>query len=175
MGALTDIGRAAMAKAIKEQSIFLALGTGSPEWGTTPPDEDPGVTALLGEVGRRALTRSLYVVPDEDNGTIEVPTSVTVDGNNNTVVSTQKFSVSETPTRHVFVEFQLDFADAAGVTVRELGVYIGCVLRDDLPPGKMFFVAADFVDNGLLFQIEHREPTIMKPDTRNSFKWVISV
>lgn len=175
MGVLTDIGRAAMAKAIKEQSMFLALGTGSPDWGDVPPKENTGATALVNEIGRRALTRCLYVLPDEENGTIEVPANVTGGEDGEAVVEVQKYSVSETPTRYLYVEFKLDFADAAGVTVREFGVYIGSKLKDDVPQGKMFFPAGDFAEDGLLFQLENREPMLRKPQTRETFMWVMSV
>ena len=175
MGVLTNAGRAAMVRAVKEQSIYLALGTGDNEWGDTPPLEDVESTGLINEIGRRALARSLYVTPDDENGTLEVPTSVTTDTNGTVNVTTQKYSVSETPTRHLYLEFALDFADAANITIRELGVYIGCRLRADVEPGRLFFTRSDFSDEGLLFQIENREPLLRKPDTRDTFTWVISI
>lgn len=175
MGVLTDAGRAAMVRAIKEQSMFIALGTGREEWGDSPPFESSAALELTNEVGRRAIARSMYVIPDDENGTLEVPITTTVTAEGPVEVGTRKFSVSSEPTRYLYVEFQLDFADAAGAYIRELGIFIGAKLKPDLPPGKMFFKKEDFEDEGLLFQLEHREPMLRKPDTRDTFIWVISI
>lgn len=177
MGVLTDAGRAAMMKAIKEQTMFLALGTGRTEWGDTPPSEESTATELVSEVGRKALTRSFYVTPDDEFGTIEVPVTITEneDGDGEVTVSTQKYKVSETPTRHLYVEFALDFADAVGQTIRELGLFVGAVLKDEAEQEKRYFTQEDFKDLGLLFQIENREPMIRRAETRDTFMWVISI
>jgi hypothetical protein len=164
-----------MAKAIKDQPMFLALGRGDTSWSDeTPPLEDIGAVQLLNEIGRRALSRSLYVVPDA-NGDIEVPVSVTQDQNGGWNVEKERFSVSETPTRHLYLEFNLDYTDAVDETVREIGLYVGSVLKPGLPPGQMFFNKSDFVSEGLLFEIEHKRPYIREVNRRTTFAWVISL
>lgn len=170
MGMLTDAGRAAMLKAIKDQSIYLGLGTGESNWGDSPPTETPEATALKNEVGRRVLTRALFVTPS-DSGTIEVPLTQGSTGE----VTTQKYALSESPTRHLYLEFALDFADAAGQTIRELGVFIGCVKNASVASDKKFLTPSEFSDPGLLFQLEHREPIVRKIDTRDTISWVISI
>jgi hypothetical protein len=175
MGLITEAGRAAMAKAIKEQSLFLALGRGSSSWGNgAPPLEDIESVGLLDEIGRRALTRSLYVVPDE-NGDIEVPVSTAQNQDGSWSVETERFSASETPTRHLYVEFAMDYTDAVDETVRELGLYVGSVLKPNLPEGQMFFQDSDFSSEGLLFEIEHKRPYIREVNRRTTFAWVVTL
>ncbi|GHV50462.1 hypothetical protein FACS1894216_02710 [Synergistales bacterium] len=174
MGVMTDAGRAAMAKSVKEQPIFLALGLGNAEWGENPPPEDISSTALLEEIGRKALSRSLYVLPDTE-GTIEVPISIVTDEDGAQHVETERYAVSETPTRHLYVEFNLDYADALGCTLRELGLFVGSVLKPGLSSGKTYFSADDFDDPGLLFQLEYREPMVRRAESRMSFAWVLSI
>jgi hypothetical protein len=175
MGLITEAGRAAMAKSVKEQPLFLALGRGNPAWGDgAPPLENIGAAALLNEIGRRALTRSLYVVHDA-NGDIEVPVSSVQNSDGSWNVEKERFAVSETPTRHLYVEFALDFTDAVGEIVRELGLYVGSVLKPGLPAGQMFFKKSDFSSEGLLFEIEHKRPYIREVNRRTTFAWVISL
>jgi hypothetical protein len=175
MGLITEAGRAAMAKSIKDQPLFLALGRGNTSWGNgTPPLESIDATKLLNEIGRRALTRSLYVVPDT-NGDIEVPVSTTQNQDGSWHVEKEKFSSSGTPTRHLYLEFALDFTDAVDETIRELGLYVGSVLKPGLPAGQMFFQKSDFTSEGLLFEIEHKRPYIREVNRRTTFAWVISL
>lgn len=174
MGIMTTAGRAALARAVKEQSIFLALGSGDGEWGDIPPVEDFEAAALQNEVGRRILSRALFVYPDDENGTLSVPLNITYELDGTATVAEQKYSVSDTPTRYLYLEFALDFEDAANVTVRELGIYIGAKLRLDAQnSGKMFFRKEDFNDEGILFLLENREPMLRKAEIRDSFEWVI--
>jgi hypothetical protein len=175
MGLITEAGRAAMAKAVKEQTIFLAVGRGNPEWGDdNAPPEDSNAAALLDEIGRKALSRSLYVIPDE-NGDIEVPTSITDDGDGGYNVTVEKYAQSGTPTRYIYVEFKLDYTDAVNMTIRELGIYLGATLKNTLPGGQTWFTADDFEDGGLLFEIEHRQPYIRVVNQRPVFSWVIAI
>jgi hypothetical protein len=174
MGLITEAGRAAMAKAIKDQAMFLALGAGNPEWGDgTPPAEDGAAAELLNEIGRKALSRSLYVVPDE-NGDIEVPISVTENGGSYSV-TVEKYSRSETPTRYLYVEFKLDYTDAVNTTIRELGLYTGGILKATLPGGQTWVHKENFEDEGMLFEIEHRQPYIRVVNQRPVFSWVIAI
>jgi hypothetical protein len=174
MGLITDTGRTAMAKAIKEQTLFLALGRGNTSWGDgVPPLESIESVQLLDEIGRRSLTRCLYVVPDE-NGDIEVPVSA-IQNVNGWNVETERFSVSETPTRHLYVEFALDYTDAVDETIRELGLYVGSILKPGLPSGQTFFQPSDFSSGGILFEIEHKRPYIREVNRRTTFAWVISL
>jgi hypothetical protein len=175
MGLITDEGRTAMAKAIKEQSMFLAVGRGDPEWGDgNPPAENGEATELLDEIGRKALHRSLYVAPD-DNGDIEVATSVVENGEGGYDITVQRYSQSAEPTRYIYVEFRLYFTDAISTTIREFGLYVGSTLKETIPGGQTWFTADDFDDDGLLFEIEHRPPYIRIVNQRPSFAWVIVI
>ena len=174
MGLITESGRAAMARAIKEQTMFLVLGRGESSWDSDMPADDGKATELVSEIGRKALTRSIYVTPNVE-GDIEVPTSITEDGNGGYGVTTVKYSQSASPTRYIYVEFRLDFTDAVNQTIRELGLYVGSVLKDDLPSGQTWFTADNFDDEGLLFEIENRVPYIRTVNQRPVFSWVIAI
>jgi hypothetical protein len=164
-----------MAMAIKEKTMFLAVGRGDPNWGDdAPPAENGESTALLSEIGRKSLFRNLFVVPDT-NGDIEVPTSITPDGNGGYDVTVVKYAQSVSPTRYLYVEFKLDYTDAVNTTIRELGLYVGAALKSTLPQGQTWFRAEDFDDEGLLFEIEHRQPYIRVVNQRPVFSWVIAI
>jgi hypothetical protein len=74
----------------------------------TPP-ETLQATALIDEIGRRQATTIAFVTPDGE-GEIVVPNG--------------RFSLSEAPTAHLYLEFRYDFDDAAAATIRELGLYM---------------------------------------------------
>ena len=70
LATLTNSGRTAIARAISENTLHLAWGTGDPAW-DAPDAVLPSLveaTALVNEVGRHALTRCGFVLPDEGGG-----------------------------------------------------------------------------------------------------------
>lgn len=161
MSVLVDSGRAVLAQAIKEQSgIYLAWGTGSEDWGDAPPPEDIGATALTNEVGRKALWRSLYVFPSAE-GEIILPEG--------------RYSVSTTPTRHLYLQFLFDFADGVGSTIREFGVFVGTQLQNGLPPGQTYFVPTEVADPGTLLLIKHRAPIIRSASERHVAEFALTL
>ena len=99
MPILTKSGRVALAESLALRPIHLAWGTGDGSW-TTPPSEDTEATALQNEVGRRLVNEVAYctqVVDPEDPAEIELPTG--------------RFNRSVTPTNHLLIVTNFDFAD----------------------------------------------------------------
>lgn len=140
MAILVSVGRAAIIQSLKEQPIHLAWGPGDPDWDTTPELPNVSTTALINEIGRRAVSQVNYCLPDPD-GEIDVATG--------------RFTVSATPTKYLYMRFSYDFADAAGETIRQLGLFIGTQVKNTVPPGKMYLLPADIEDPGTLFLLEH--------------------
>jgi len=159
MAILPKSGRAAIAKAIKTQSIHLAWGLGDSAW-TTPPDENAEATGLIAEVGRRALTESAFVVPDEAG-------NIVIDG-------AGTFSRTTEETNQIFLSFKFDATDAPTAVIREIGVFIGTVIASGLPAGQKYFSTSEIVDPGTLLQLENKVPVYRAANTRESFSILIT-
>lgn len=149
---MTDSGAAAVAKAIREQPIHLAWGTGGANWENETPPEDERSVALSNEVGRKALFRSLFVYPDDDG---EI-----------TVSQHGRFSVSVDPTPHLYLEFEFDFHDGAGKNIREYGIFIGGRTKEGLPPGQSYFTPAEVENPGTLIMLEHDATPLERTTSR---------
>ena len=159
MPILTQSGRVAIAKTVSEQPIHLAWGIGDGSWSTTVPAEDANASALISELGRRIATQISFVVPDIA-GAIELPSG--------------KFTISPTPTKHLYVRTQFDFADAPSNVVREIGLFVGTIPDVGLPGGQAYFPPADITDPGLLLHLEHFQPIFRSPAIREAFEIVIT-
>lgn len=140
MSILTYSGRVAIAKAIANESIFLAWGVGDPSWDDTPVVEDIAADSLYAEIGRRRASVVGYCLPDEAG---EI---VTTDG---------RFAQSVDPTRYLFFRFAFDYADAADANIRELGVFLGTEVNPELPPGQMYYTPSQLTATGTLLLLEH--------------------
>jgi hypothetical protein len=159
MAILPRSGRAAIAKAIKNQSIHLAWGLGDGAW-TNPPAEDALATELIDEIGRREAVEVAYVVPNESG-------NITIEG-------AGTFSRTETPTNQLFLSFKFDAANAPTAIIREIGVFAGTVTTPGLPAGQKYFVPSEISDPGTLLQLEHKTPIYRAANTRESFDILIT-
>lgn len=158
MAILTDSGRAAVAQSIKERPIHLAWGSGSADWDVTPPTESISTSELLAEVGRRKVTQSLYCTPDPVG---EI------------VVAEGRFTVSNTPTKYLYLRFAFDFLDAPTETIRELGVFIGTVAKATTPVGQDYLLPEDIEDPGQLLVLEYIQKLVRSPQIRQQFEFVV--
>lgn len=155
-------GRIVIAESIALRPLHIAWGTGDGSW-ITPPAENPDATALLAEVGRRVASEVGYVTPVTDAGLpaeIELPTG--------------RFNRSATPTNHLLVTANFDFADASGSVIREVAVFAGTQVDGALPPGQSYFTPAQVTNPGRLVHIENIEPIFRSPAVRESFEIVIT-
>lgn len=158
MAILTDSGRAAVATAILAQPIHLAWGNGDVAWDSSPSPETPATSNLLAEVGRRKVTQALYCRPDPAGELI---------------VSEGRFTVSQTPTKYLYLRFAFDFMDAADQTIRELGVFIGTTAKSSVPVGQDYLLPADIDNHGQLLVLEHIQKLVRSPQVRQQFEFVV--
>jgi hypothetical protein len=133
-------GRIALAQAIAVQSLHIAWGRGSAAWDTTPVPEPTTATALVDEIARRTVNSVGYVTPDAA-GEIIMP-------------SGDRFTASAQPTNILNLYTEFAFADAAGETVREYGLFIGSVATAGLPAGQRYFTPAQLANPGKLYALE---------------------
>jgi hypothetical protein len=160
MAILTTSGRVALAMSVINEPIHLAWGSGSPDWDTTPVAESISESALVSEVGRRVATSLRYCAPDVA-GEIIVPNG--------------RFAESVTPTNHLFLRFNFDFADAPNSSIREIGIFIGTTINSGLPPGQMYFIPAQLLTTGTLLALERIPKIARSAAVRQSFEFVLTI
>lgn len=159
MAVLQESGRVFLARALAAQPLYLAWGRGLPAWDAETPPEPTTATTLVDETGRRLITAVQYVVPHAE-GEIELP-----DGS--------RYTASAQPSKWVHARWTFDYADAAGETVRELGVFIGGTLVAGLPPGQRYFTAAQVLEPGELYTLERFEAFTRSASTRQVQEFVL--
>lgn len=163
MPALQDDGRLALAEAITRQTIHLAWGRGRPEWDTSPQTEPSDRSELVDEVGRRIVTFKGYarpVVSPDEPAEIELP-----DGS--------RYTASSTPTTYVYVRTVFNFEDAAGETIRELGLFVGGKPASGLPAGQRYFTPAQVAEKGRLYLVDHPGTFTRSAHVRNTFEYIL--
>ncbi|SFE10074.1 hypothetical protein [Paracidovorax konjaci] len=142
MAVLQDVGRIKVARLVATQPIYLAWGRGRPAWDAAGPEpETTKHTGLISEIGRTIATSVQYAVPD-DAGPIELP-------------DRSRYAISAAPTQWLYVRWDFSYDDAAGETVRELGVFLGGTVAAGLPAGQRYFPAAQVTSPGDLYTMEH--------------------
>jgi hypothetical protein len=159
MAILTQSGRAAIARAMKNQIMHVAWGTGDPAWDAEPIPENSLQEALLHEVGRRVVDEIVFCLPD-DQGELEAANG--------------RFTLSDVPTRNLFIKVRYDFSDASDYTIRELGLFVNGETDGDLPIGQQYFLPHQVIDPGILLLLEHEPAMIRTPAVRESFSFVIT-
>ena len=152
MAILTYSGRTLFAEFLVTRPLYLAIGKGKTSWDTTPEAPDYEDTDLVSVIGYKKLTRSFFVNED-DNGEIDLPGG-------------RFYSASETPTRHVCLEFQFKYGEAVDVEIREVGIFADTTITGGLPSNQTYFEPSQVVTKGTLITLEHLEA----PDTFTSNK-----
>lgn len=173
LATVTRIGRAALAKSLSTRPLFLAWGTGDPEWdgnsGIIP--SMVGATALLAEVGRRKVGQVAFVEPDA-NGEIILPTGTTPTGD----VQETRYRIVEGPTPHLYVRAAYDFGDAANLIIREMALFSEVEVKPDLPPGQRYFLPADIAAPGYMVAVEILRPPLNRSaSVRQSVEFVFTL
>ena len=159
MAVLQNRGRVAIARAVAALPIYLAWGRGLPAWDDELEPEPTTALTLVNEIGRRLATSVQFAEPAPD-GEIELP-----DGS--------RFSVSATETKWLYVTWVFNYADAAGETVRELGVFLGGTLVAGLPAGQRYFTADQVVEPGDLYTLERFDKFNRSASTRQVQAFVL--
>lgn len=158
MASLKNDGRTVLAMAVASLPIHLAWGSGDPAWDAAPVPSPAGQTALVNEYGRRVATQVQYVVPD-DNGEIEVVTG--------------RYKASPVPTRWLHVRFVFDFLDTPVGDIREVALFIGTKVKEDLPPGQRFFTPGQIESPGYIYADERISKFPRSPAIRQTFEYVL--
>lgn len=169
MTVLTKVGRIALAKALKNETLFLAWGSGEEHWGQEPPAEEVGATTLVKEIGRRKLTQVHFLKPDEE-GDIIIMQAAGDDG-----FEKLKYSISEEPTNILLFRAPFDFGDAASAVIREIGIFAGGTTQEGLPEGQRYFTAEQVTDLGRLLAVENIQPIYRSAATREQFDFVLTL
>lgn len=159
MAVLQDPGRIALARAIAAQPIHLAWGRGLPVWDALPEPEPTNATALIDEIGRRAVTQVGYVLPDED-GEIELPSGV-------------RYTAAAEPTQWVYIRFAFNYQDAEGETIREMAVFLGTQPIAGLPAGQRYFTPAQLASPGDIYALERMTAFPRSGAVRQVFEYVL--
>jgi hypothetical protein len=172
LATLTNAGRAAIVKALKDRPIHLAWGTGLAEWDATDAVL-PGLTGrteLYNEIGRRAIASSAYVTPDEE-GDIVIPiTSETSE------VTEVRYSIVTDPTPYLYLITKYDFKDAPNAVIRELGVFIDTVVSPGIPTGQKYVIPSEISDPGILLAMQCVKPAINRsPSVRQTIEFVLPI
>lgn len=159
MAVLQNRGRVAIARAVAALPIYLAWGRGLAAWDDVPDPEPTTANALVDEIGRRLATSVQFAEPNPD-GEIELPDQ-------------SRYSVSAVETKWLYVTWVFNYADAAGETVRELGVFLGGSLVPGLPAGLRYFTPDQVVERGDLYTLERFEKYNRSGSTRQVQAFVL--
>ena len=164
MAILTFSGRAAIIQYLQSCPLYLAIGSGDPDWGSVPDPPDYEATGLINEVGRKKLTQAFFVNED-DNGEIQMP------GGRN-------YSQSAKPTRHLFVRFLFNYGEGVNTLIREVGIFINTKVKAGLPATQTFFTPDQLTDPGtllLLENIDKNDADNLSPKKMGGYRTVITI
>ena len=162
MAVLTYSARASLAKYILSRQLFLAIGTGSPDWGEIPDSPDYAATGLVNEIGRKKITRAFFVKEDE-NGEIDMPGG-------------RRYSYSESQTRQIYLQFMFDFGEGLSSSIREVGVFMDSVPKSGLPETQTYFTPEEIQEQGTLILIENLEtPDTFTPNKKGSYGTILTL
>lgn len=159
MATLVTSGRTAIAASVKDSPIFMGWGTGLTAWDTTPVPEEVSKAELVAPVGYRKLTESAFCTPDAAGGI---------------VVPTGRFSISATPTNHLYLRFTFDFEDSPTAIIRETGVFLNTVTHAGLPIGQFYFAPGQVTNVGTMLLAENIARINRTPATRETFEFVVT-
>lgn len=160
MSSLSLAGRLAIAKIIFGSPVHLAWGIGDGAWADDGPTVTGEENGLVSELGRRVATQKSYVVPDSA-GAIVLPEG--------------SFTVSVTPTRHLYFRIDFDYAEATGAAIREVGLFINTVTLAGLPAGQKYFTPAQVSDPGQIIHLRNYVPFYRFPSNRERFEIVMTI
>jgi len=176
LATLTKSGRASIASAIAAQPLHFAWGSGEEAWDNDPDGEHLKISlvnavALNNELGRRAITATGYVTPDQE-GEIAIPVGRRPTGE----VDVARYRAVLEPTPFLYLRVNFDYADASNQIIREVAVFMGTQTKEGLPPGQRYFTPADIEDAGRLLAIQRLDPVIPRsPAVRQTFEFVLPI
>lgn len=160
MAILTTAGRTAIAVAVNSRPLHLAWGTGSAGWDATPVAEPVGATALVAELGRRAVSIKRYVVANA-GGDIIVPSGVYSE------------SPGDAPTNSLYLRTNFDYADSPTAVIREVGLFMDTTLASGLG-GISYFTGGQVTSPGILVSLQRITRIDRSGSVRQAFEFVLT-
>ncbi|MBR2208881.1 MAG: hypothetical protein IJ859_08775 [Synergistaceae bacterium] len=162
MAVLTYSARKILAQYIISRPLYLAIGTGSQDWGEIPDTPDYEATGLINEIGRKKLTRAFFVNEDE-NGEIDMPGG-------------KRYSYSDIPTRQIYLHFIFDYGEGLASSIREIGVFMDTEIKEGAPETQTYFTPEEIETPGTLILLEHLEtPDAFTPNKKGSYGTILTI
>ena len=162
MAVLTYAARIDYAKELLSRTLHLAIGKGKAEWEDIPEKAEYEAVALVNEIGRKVLTRKFFVNEDDD-GAITMPGG-------------RKYSVSETPTRHLFLSCDFDYGEGVAEPIREVGIFKDTQLKSGFSGLREFFTPDKIQSSGTMIMLEHLTTTdIFTPTRKGTYSTVLTI
>lgn len=166
MAILTNSARIVLAQYILTCPIFLAIGEGKQSWDSNPdgiPDPpDYDAVGLIKTLGWKKLTRSFFVVQDDD-GDIDMPGGL-------------KYKQSNVPTRDIYMHFVFNYGEGEKQTIREAGVFINTQVNLGLPSKQTYFKPEEISRQGTLLLLEHLDdPDNFTPNKKGSYGTILTI
>lgn len=117
------------------------------------------IESLLEELGRRNPTRIKFVKEDAFGD---------ITANN------LKWSISDEPTRNLYLEFKFDATDAVGQVIHQVGMFIGTTRKAGIEPDKMYLLPDEIEDPGYMYMVDNLEPFSRFSGKREVFEYIIT-
>ena len=115
----------------------------------TVPQPDLTTQTLVAEVGRVPVTAIHFIVPFDEATDPEA---------NYVIVEGAKYALMSTPARMLLFMAHLNASDGVGGPIREYALFSRCAVNPALPPGQVYFDAADIAEPGVMVISKHRTP-----------------
>lgn len=167
-GILTRAARILLATVIKNGNLHIAFATGSAGWDAhmnegTPaayPAYDIDQTDVTAEFVRKKIVNKQFCTPDEEG-------EIQTDRGN--------FSLSVTPTEHLYCKGTLEPTEYNTQVIREFGLFYGTVVDEDTEPGQLLFTPSEVTSKGTLVLVRRKVAIQRTATTRQlcEFVWTI--
>lgn len=164
MAILTFSARTSFAEYILACPIHLAVGTGSLDWGSVPDPPDYEAESLINEIGRKKISQAFFVNEDDD-GDIDMPGG-------------RRYSFSDKPTRHIFMNFIFDYGEGINTLIREMGIFINTKIKNGIPDSQSFFTPDQIDDKGTLIVLEHfdfDDSDKLSPKKKGGYRTILTI
>lgn len=174
LATVTYTGRAAIALAISRNPLYVAWGTGLPEWDEMKDEDLPSVVDwknLQTEIGYRIASTVGFVEPDDQGGLV-----VPVGRKSDDTIEEARYRQVLEATPYLYIRVNYDFGDASNSVIREAGIYMDTKVKEGLPQGQMYFTPAEIESPGMLLCAQIMRPVITRsPAQRQSLDFVLPI
>lgn len=117
------------------------------------------MTALIQEIGRREASLKSFAQLDV-NGDISA--------------NNQNWSITATPTRHLYLQFKFGADEALNKTIYQLGLFTDTVPQAAVPPGQKYLLPAEIQNPGQLYMVDYIPPLVRVSGKREIFEFVLT-